>query len=168
MLKTRLLKKKNLKDSRKPGSAREQRRDLARKTSSEITGTEHLDAAILDSIHLKINEWNFDVFALAKLIPEPLTYVGTALLGEHDLIEKYSMPTGKLRDFLDGVHRGYNENNPYHNALHGTDVAVSSHYIMTHTGLSDRIDPTMSEATMATIIAGLVHDMVRLLLAPGA
>ena len=63
----------------------------------------------------------------------------------------------ELFSFLQAVGAGYLQQ-PYHNALHGADVAQTMYYFLSTAGLSEAIPP---EAVVAAVIAACAHDVVR-------
>jgi len=99
---------------------------------------------------------NFDVFEVANLTGgKPLFFVGTALFKKYHLINKFGIDRTKLSNFLNSVENGYLRSNPYHNAIHASDVARTVHYFI-HT------TPVKAYSTdleiLGLIVASLVHD----------
>jgi calcium/calmodulin-dependent 3',5'-cyclic nucleotide phosphodiesterase len=61
-----------------------------------------------------------------------LKFVRYELLQKYDLIAKYKISSNVLDVFLLNLEQGYSKyKNPYHNLLHGADVAQSVHVILT-------------------------------------
>ena len=84
-----------------------------------------------------LDDWSFDVFAVNEAADNhSLKFVGYELLQKYDLIAKYKISSNVLDVFLLNLEQGYTKyKNPYHNLLHGADVAQSVHVILTQSKL---------------------------------
>ena len=80
--------------------------------------------------------WNFNVFQFNEdTNGRPLYFVGQALFRAHELIEKFNINEIKLHNFLKAIEAGYRKDNPYHNAIHAADVAMSMDFLLHRIGL---------------------------------
>jgi hypothetical protein len=84
-----------------------------------------------------LDDWSFDVFAVNEAADNhSLKFVGYELLQKYDLIAKYKISSNVLDVFWLNLEQGYSKyKNPYHNLLHGADVAQSVHVILTQSKL---------------------------------
>lgn len=65
-----------------------------------------------------------------------LKYVGYELLQKYDLITKFKINNSVLDSFLLALETGYSKyKNPYHNLVHGGDVAQTVHTILSQSKL---------------------------------
>ncbi|KAK3083428.1 hypothetical protein FSP39_022327 [Pinctada imbricata] len=104
-----------------------------------------------------LDDWSFDVFEVNKAGDgHSLKYVGYELLQKYDLITKYKINSTMLDNFLLQMENGYSKyKNPYHNLVHGADVAQTVHYILSQSRLAHWLTDL---EVFATIIAALIHD----------
>lgn len=105
----------------------------------------------------KIDDWDFDVFALSKATNgTPLFTTGYYLLHKYGLVQHFNIDHTVLCNFLQAVEAGY-QPNPYHNGTHGADVCQMTHYIMESGNLKETISMTENDQ-IACILAALIHD----------
>ncbi|XP_076459708.1 dual specificity calcium/calmodulin-dependent 3',5'-cyclic nucleotide phosphodiesterase 1A-like isoform X2 [Babylonia areolata] len=104
-----------------------------------------------------LDDWSFNVFSVNDVSDNhALKYVGYELLQKYDLITKYKVNTQILDAFLFALEAGYSKyRNPYHNLIHGADVAQTVHYVLTQSHLAHWLTDL---EIFATIIAALIHD----------
>ncbi|KAK3601323.1 hypothetical protein CHS0354_011925 [Potamilus streckersoni] len=104
-----------------------------------------------------LDDWSFDVFSVDSASDgHSLKYVGYELLQKYDLIAKYKLSNSVLESFLLCLEQGYSKHkNPYHNLLHGADVAQTVHTIISQSKLVNWLSDL---EVFATIFAALVHD----------
>ncbi|XP_076458789.1 putative 3',5'-cyclic phosphodiesterase pde-1 isoform X2 [Babylonia areolata] len=104
-----------------------------------------------------LDDWSFNVFAVNEASENhALKYVGYELLQKYDLITKFKINTQVLDSFLFALEVGYSKfRNPYHNLIHGADVAQTVHYVLTQSHLAHWLTDL---EVFATIIAALIHD----------
>jgi len=108
--------------------------------------------AILD----KLDQWNFDVFALDEATNgNPLTVGGMHLMQRMGVLDRIPIPKDKLATYLQEVEKGYVRANPFHNATHASDVMFTTHYFMQAPLLRDM---TGSLDKFAAVLAAAVHD----------
>ncbi|XP_046555434.1 calcium/calmodulin-dependent 3',5'-cyclic nucleotide phosphodiesterase 1A-like isoform X2 [Haliotis rubra] len=109
-------------------------------------------------IQLKhLDDWSFNVFAVNDASDgHALKFVGFTLLQKYDLITKFKINTQVLESFLFALESGYSKYlNPYHNLLHGADVAQTVHYVLSQSKLAHWLTDL---EIFATIVAALIHD----------
>ncbi|XP_048238435.1 calcium/calmodulin-dependent 3',5'-cyclic nucleotide phosphodiesterase 1A-like isoform X5 [Haliotis rufescens] len=109
-------------------------------------------------IQLKhLDDWSFNVFAVNDASDgHALKFVGFTLLQKYDLITKFKINTQVLESFLFALESGYSKyRNPYHNLLHGADVAQTVHYVLSQSKLAHWLTDL---EIFATIVAALIHD----------
>lgn len=85
-----------------------------------------------------LDDWSFNVFAVNDASDgHALKFVGFTLLQKYDLITKFKINTQVLESFLFALESGYSKyRNPYHNLLHGADVAQTVHYVLSQSKLA--------------------------------
>ena len=90
----------------------------------------------------------------------PLVAVGTAALQQLGVLAALDIDPGRLLALLDGVAAGYDALNPYHNALHGADVAHGVFFMLCETGGGlAKAARLRYETQLAAILAAAAHDM---------
>jgi hypothetical protein len=86
----------------------------------------------------------------------PIKYLGYDLLNRYGIIHKFKVPPATLEIFLNRIEEGYCRfRNPYHNNLHGADVAQTVHHVLCQTGLMNWLTDL---EIFATLLAALIHD----------
>ncbi|KAL3311842.1 phosphodiesterase 1A, calmodulin-dependent, partial [Cichlidogyrus casuarinus] len=100
-----------------------------RTTASILTA---LSQDVIDYLKAEANNWSFSVFRLHELSGEhSLRAMGYYLINEYDLYNKFKLKSSALDHFLMQLESGYSKyHNPYHNLIHGADVAQTCHAIM--------------------------------------
>ncbi|XP_029342841.1 probable 3',5'-cyclic phosphodiesterase pde-1 isoform X7 [Acyrthosiphon pisum] len=104
-----------------------------------------------------INDWSFDVYKLNNYgNGQPLKYLGYDLLNRYGIFQKFKVPSVVMENFLCRIEEGYSRHkNPYHNNLHGADVAQTVHYMLCQTGLMNWLSDL---EIFAMLIAAITHD----------
>ncbi|KAH3749376.1 hypothetical protein DPMN_183873, partial [Dreissena polymorpha] len=104
-----------------------------------------------------LDDWSFNVFSVNSASDgHALKYVGYELLQKYDLIAKFKINNTVLDSFLLALEAGYSKyKNPYHNLVHGGDVAQTVHTILTQSKLVNWLTDL---EMFATIVAALIHD----------
>lgn len=113
--------------------------------------------------------WDFDVFKVAEIVGEessiyliiniylfidPLTAVGTLLF---QLIDSKSLLMFEaVQKYLNLAWSKYHSTNPYHNGLHGTDVAQAMFYFIQYPLFKKCLD---YYDQVSCIFAACVHDL---------
>ena len=83
-----------------------------------------------------------------------LLLIGEALLEHHGLYQACHVERATARRFLRALEAGYGDN-PYHNAMHGADVALGVHRFLTKFNLVSRLTKLQ---LLAAIVGAIVHD----------
>eukprot|EP01006_Ploeotia_vitrea_P054097 TRINITY_DN67850_c5_g1_i2.p2 TRINITY_DN67850_c5_g1~~TRINITY_DN67850_c5_g1_i2.p2 ORF type:complete len:661 (-),score=110.46 TRINITY_DN67850_c5_g1_i2:2994-4976(-) len=105
----------------------------------------------------KIDEWDYDVFALQEHTNGGSLFMTTyTLLYKYGLVQHYNIDEKVLTNFLSAVQSGYHPN-PYHNSTHAADVLQITHYIMKPGGMADAISMT-KEDQLAALLSAAIHD----------
>mmetsp|Transcript_46129 Transcript_46129/g.128495 ORF Transcript_46129/g.128495 Transcript_46129/m.128495 type:complete len:542 (+) Transcript_46129:547-2172(+) len=129
---------------------------MRRKLSDYLDQVKGNHDDVLDTVLRNISAWNFDVFEVAKLAPNaPLVFIGYMMYMSSNLSAAFRISDAKLLAFLTEVDRGYLQN-PYHNRLHGTDVAHSMHHLLSSGGLSRHMTNWQH---LAALTSALCHDL---------
>ncbi|GFR63067.1 phosphodiesterase, partial [Elysia marginata] len=104
-----------------------------------------------------LDDWSFNVFSVNEASDNhALKFVGYELLQKYDLITKFKINTQMLESFLFALETGYSKNkNPYHNLMHGADVAQTVHFVLSQSRLAQWLTDL---EVFATLIAALIHD----------
>ncbi|XP_064598070.1 dual specificity calcium/calmodulin-dependent 3',5'-cyclic nucleotide phosphodiesterase 1A-like [Liolophura sinensis] len=104
-----------------------------------------------------LDDWSFNVFSVSDAGDgHAIKFVGYELLQKYDLITKFKINTTTLDSFLMHLEQGYSKyQNPYHNLLHGADVAQTVHCVLTQSKMGQWLTDL---EVFATLIAALIHD----------
>ncbi|XP_026816412.1 calcium/calmodulin-dependent 3',5'-cyclic nucleotide phosphodiesterase 1-like isoform X2 [Rhopalosiphum maidis] len=104
-----------------------------------------------------LNDWSFDVYKLDNYgNGQPIKYLGYDLLNRYGIFQKFKVPSVVMENFLCRIEEGYSRHkNPYHNNLHGADVAQTVHYMLCQTGLMNWLSDL---EIFAMLIAAITHD----------
>ena len=151
-------------DSSDPSAAKARSSSVlpARRRSTRGTSTipawisKSLDTNEVGKILEKMDDWDFDVFALDKATNgNPLTVGGMHLMQKMGVVDKIPIPKDRLADLLQAIERGYVAANPFHNALHAADVMFTTRYFLNAPLLRDM---TGALDKFAAVLAAAVHD----------
>eukprot|EP00497_Spongosphaera_streptacantha_P001619 TRINITY_DN2177_c0_g1_i2.p1 TRINITY_DN2177_c0_g1~~TRINITY_DN2177_c0_g1_i2.p1 ORF type:complete len:308 (-),score=50.58 TRINITY_DN2177_c0_g1_i2:108-1031(-) len=85
----------------------------------------------------------------------PLTVMGLHLLDRTGCIKELSLNREILTNFLMTIEESYHDN-PYHNALHATDVAISMYHWLKQVPFKNNFDLV---GIFASILSAIVHDV---------
>ncbi|KAH9489597.1 Calcium/calmodulin-dependent 3',5'-cyclic nucleotide phosphodiesterase 1C [Bulinus truncatus] len=104
-----------------------------------------------------LDDWSFNVFTVNEAADgHSLKFVGYELLQKYDLITKFKINTQMLESFLFALENGYSKyKNPYHNLMHGADIAQTVHYVLSQSRLAQLLTDL---EVFATLVAALIHD----------
>ena len=79
------------------------------------------------SIMAKLRGWDFDVFQTSEELERSnnnsYVVLGFGIFKDSGLLSCYKIDAVTLCNFLFEIRAGYIDSNPYHNSLHGIDVA---------------------------------------------
>ncbi|CAJ0959815.1 unnamed protein product, partial [Mesorhabditis belari] len=109
------------------------------------------------AVHMQmLNDWGPNVFKINDLSKNhALTAVTYTLLKERGLIKTFEIPANTLITYLLNLEHHYKDN-PYHNHIHGADVAQSMHVLIS----SPVLENVFNELEiLAAIFAGAIHDV---------
>jgi len=104
-----------------------------------------------------LDKWSFDIWELNKVSENrSLRYLGYELIHRQGLINKLRINTACLDNFLSSLEVGYSKfHNPYHNLIHGADVAHTTYYLLHQSSLTRWLTDL---EVFACIVAALIHD----------
>eukprot|EP00753_Platysulcus_tardus_P017160 PLAT6305.2.p1 GENE.PLAT6305.2~~PLAT6305.2.p1 ORF type:complete len:665 (+),score=360.34 PLAT6305.2:95-2089(+) len=103
----------------------------------------------------KLDSWQFNIFDVADRSRTPFVSIGFALLEKWNAVAVLSCGARALRTLLASMSAAYVDN-PYHNALHGADVAQTLHYFFYTGKLARHYD---DRTVAASLLAALIHDV---------
>lgn len=105
----------------------------------------------------KVDDWDFDVFALQKETKGgSLLMMTYTLLYKYNLIQQFNINETTLINFLQAMESGYHEN-PYHNSTHAADVLQITHFCIEVGGLKTAINMTPLDC-FAALLSAAMHD----------
>ncbi|KAI6206393.1 Phosphodiesterase [Aphelenchoides besseyi] len=104
----------------------------------------------------RINDWGLNVFKIHELSKQhALTAVTYTILRERDLLKRFEIAPSILVTYLLNLEHHYKEN-PYHNQIHGADVAQSINVLIS----SPALEGVFTEMeTLAAVFAAAIHDV---------
>ncbi|KAI9203251.1 uncharacterized protein BJ171DRAFT_425473 [Polychytrium aggregatum] len=102
-----------------------------------------------------VNNINFDVEQLETASGQSLYYIAWSIFRQHGFFEQFNIPEPIFLRWLKKVQHGYRGTNPYHNAVHASDVTHSMHFFVTRARIWSVLTP---EEKLASIIAPIIHD----------
>ncbi|PAV89934.1 hypothetical protein WR25_15247 [Diploscapter pachys] len=104
----------------------------------------------------RLDDWGPDIFKIDELSKNhSLTVVTYTLLRKRGLIKAFEIPSSVLVTYLLNLEHHY-RNNPYHNSIHGADVAQSMHVLLSSPVLADVFSDL---EILAAIFSGAIHDV---------
>jgi hypothetical protein len=101
--------------------------------------------------------WDFDLCQLEKLTKSPLRVMTMNCMTKLDLMHKIDFDESKLACFMNEIEKSYPKN-PYHNAMHATDIVQATYHFCTVGRLLDATGISHL-STAALIIAAAIHDV---------
>ncbi|CAJ0585266.1 unnamed protein product, partial [Mesorhabditis spiculigera] len=104
-----------------------------------------------------VNSWSFDSFHLNEVSEgHALKYVAFELFNRYGFMDRFKIPLPQLENYVTALEIGYSKhNNPYHNVVHAADVAQSSHFMLSQTGLASSLGDL---ELLAVLFGALIHD----------
>lgn len=124
--------------------------------TSPMLVIEHISDPIL-SILEQISDWNFDIFKLYELAENnTLPLLALAIFRKNGLVEKFGIDELKLRNLFLDISDGYNSTNPYHNAIHASDVLQTVNFFVTRGGFGQLLNDI---EVLACFLAAAGHDI---------
>ncbi|GBG23917.1 cAMP-specific 3',5'-cyclic phosphodiesterase [Hondaea fermentalgiana] len=121
------------------------------------THVEDSEVSQLEGMLHKIDQWDeFNIFVVSQLAPcGPLVAVGFAIFERHGFFQNLHIPEREALRYLSLLQSRYLPN-PYHNAIHGADVAQTLNHFFVSCGLSKYAS---NEIRFASVFAALGHDV---------
>jgi hypothetical protein len=104
-------------------------------------------------------QWDFNIFELYDLIgPNTFVIVGDGIVQHlHSLITTLGFNHDKFLTTLKYLSHSYLDN-PYHNQLHGADVAQALSWILIQGGAANVFTPVNEITMLSSVLAALAHD----------
>jgi cAMP-specific phosphodiesterase 4 len=104
----------------------------------------------------RINDWGVNIFKIHELSHNhSLTAVTYTLLKDRGLIKHFEIPPSVLVTYLMNLEHHYKDN-PYHNQIHGADVAQSIHVLIS----SPALEGVFSDLeVLAAVFSAAIHDV---------
>uniref|UniRef100_A0ABM5F915 Phosphodiesterase n=1 Tax=Pogona vitticeps TaxID=103695 RepID=A0ABM5F915_9SAUR len=104
-----------------------------------------------------VDKWGFNTFTLNEASQgHSLKFMMCELFSKYDLLTLFKIPIPCLISFASALEVGYNKyQNPYHNAIHASDVTQTVHSILLHTGIMHWFTDL---EILAIIFSTLIHD----------
>eukprot|EP00161_Ancyromonas_sigmoides_P023395 TRINITY_DN7340_c0_g2_i1.p1 TRINITY_DN7340_c0_g2~~TRINITY_DN7340_c0_g2_i1.p1 ORF type:complete len:993 (+),score=468.33 TRINITY_DN7340_c0_g2_i1:98-2980(+) len=103
-----------------------------------------------------LGNWRFDVFSFAQQTSQrPLYVLAVALFQQYGFFANLGLSEERFRAYFTEIERGYRKENPYHNAIHGTDVAQTFHCFLASGGFGQSFPQV---EVMAGLWAAAIHD----------
>jgi hypothetical protein len=121
--------------------------------------------ALLDDIHhgqvqcvLKhVWKWPFNAFALDTATGgRSLPVLCVHLFHWYGLMEHFKLDVVQVWKLFSLIEEGYHSTNPYHNAIHATDVTQAMHCFLQEDKIKNFLTPL---EIMASLIAAVAHDL---------
>jgi hypothetical protein len=144
------------------GAKKKQQR---KRTSSFIASSPHLthlkvssaQKRELDVVLMKMSDFDFDVWDLVPITNnQPLMVTGMELFKRWELDTRLDIKDDLTLRFFQGLEKGYQKENPYHNSVHGADVMFTVNAFITG---SERMHDCMEPLDLfAALVAGAAHD----------
>ncbi len=118
----------------------------------------HQDIEYPEEIRLALQDvdsFDWDVFEMNKAsFNRPLYFTALYLFEKHDLFHKCRINVQHFKNFMETMECGY-KNNPYHNAIHATDVLQTVHALLTRSSKTSHLNDIEK---FALLISAIVHD----------
>ncbi|GAB6024193.1 hypothetical protein CHUAL_008894 [Chamberlinius hualienensis] len=144
-------------------SLRKRRRKFQKRLSlSEDTQDEE---ELFDDVYPKqttkilsqIDQWDFNTFALDLVTAgRPLPTLLLHLFHHYGLIRIFNLDVVKVWKCFAMIEDGYHSKNPYHNAVHATDVTQAMHCFLQETMILNHSSPM---EIMTSLLAAVTHDL---------
>ncbi|KRX00205.1 hypothetical protein PPERSA_10704 [Pseudocohnilembus persalinus] len=109
---------------------------------------------LFQPVEFKYDQFEFDAFNLSPV--EQYRFV-VNYFQKYKFIERFNIPFGEMRQFLDQLKYQYNKrNNPFHNFFHALTVMQGCHYLATTTVLKNYLSDLQ---IFCVVFSGLCHDV---------
>jgi cAMP-specific phosphodiesterase 4/calcium/calmodulin-dependent 3',5'-cyclic nucleotide phosphodiesterase len=106
-----------------------------------------------------LQRWHYDMFRLDGLTKKNcLPLMSTRLLKSTNLWDSFVADESSFEKFISHIRDSYVESNPYHNAVHATDVMQTTFWFC-NTGELCKIASCDAEDFFSLIFAAVIHDV---------
>ncbi|XP_073976391.1 high affinity 3',5'-cyclic-AMP phosphodiesterase 7A-like isoform X3 [Rhodnius prolixus] len=125
----------------------------------------HDTPALLDDLHHgqvqcvldKVWQWPFNAFTLDTATGgRSLPVLCVHLFHWYGLMDHFNLDVVRIWKFFSLVEEGYHSTNPYHNAIHATDVTQAMHCFLQEEKIREHLSPL---EIMSALIAAVTHDL---------
>jgi len=108
---------------------------------------------ILDNV----DKWQFNAFLLDRVTGgHCLPFLCPRVLYETGLVNHFKMDPSDVMGFFRQIERGYHSGNPYHNALHASDVTQAMYVYCRQAAILPYLTPL---ELLAALVAAVSHDL---------
>ncbi|XP_055689850.1 uncharacterized protein LOC129793686 isoform X6 [Lutzomyia longipalpis] len=123
------------------------------------------DVAILDDILHgqvqcilnQVGNWRFNAFTLETVTGgRSLPVLCVHLFHWYGLLDHFNLDVVRLWKLFTLIEEGYHSTNPYHNAIHATDVTQAMHCFLQERQILEHLEPL---EIMASLIGAVTHDL---------
>ncbi|XP_059620255.1 uncharacterized protein LOC132264168 [Phlebotomus argentipes] len=123
------------------------------------------DVAILDDILHgqvqcilnQVGNWRFNAFTLETVTGgRSLPVLCVHLFHWYGLLDHFNLDVVRLWKLFTLIEEGYHSTNPYHNAIHATDVTQAMHCFLQERKILEHLEPL---EIMASLIGAVTHDL---------
>ncbi|XP_048841874.1 cAMP-specific 3',5'-cyclic phosphodiesterase 7B-like isoform X1 [Brienomyrus brachyistius] len=111
------------------------------------------------AVHMlsKVGTWSFDIFLFDRLSNgNSLVTLLCHLFNVYGLIHHFQLDMVKLHRFFGMVQEDYHSQNPYHNAIHATDVTQAMHCYLQEPKIAHHLKPL---DVFLALLAAAAHDV---------
>jgi len=116
-----------------------------------------LSPALAASLLDKVDHWQFNAFLLDRLTGgHCLPSICVHILFKSGLLRHFCMEPTEVLNFFRLVERGYHAGNPYHNALHASDVTQAMYVYCRQAAILPHLTPL---EMLAALVAAVSHDL---------
>uniref|UniRef100_A0A7S3GJU2 Phosphodiesterase n=1 Tax=Palpitomonas bilix TaxID=652834 RepID=A0A7S3GJU2_9EUKA len=110
-----------------------------------------------DKVMSELDKWDFDIFGVEQMTSaQPLVAITMAALRSFNIVKKIGMDEGKLAGFIQRVQENYIKSNPFHNAVHASDVVQTSFFFLRKGGLYKYANDLDA---FSLLVGACVHDV---------
>eukprot|EP00011_Vannellida_sp_DIVA3-517-6-12_P014031 CAMPEP_0114625254 /NCGR_PEP_ID=MMETSP0168-20121206/11177_1 /TAXON_ID=95228 ORGANISM="Vannella sp., Strain DIVA3 517/6/12" /NCGR_SAMPLE_ID=MMETSP0168 /ASSEMBLY_ACC=CAM_ASM_000044 /LENGTH=339 /DNA_ID=CAMNT_0001836533 /DNA_START=48 /DNA_END=1064 /DNA_ORIENTATION=- len=104
----------------------------------------------------EISSWGPDIFEVSRATNgNAVVAVGMELFKLHGILRRFGIADACMRAYLQEINDLYLCSNPYHNSIHGADVAQNVNFFLSDQCLSQHLSKL---EIFGLILAALVHD----------
>uniref|UniRef100_A0A146LRM7 Phosphodiesterase n=1 Tax=Lygus hesperus TaxID=30085 RepID=A0A146LRM7_LYGHE len=125
----------------------------------------HECPALLDDLHHgnvkcvldRVWQWPFNAFTLDTATGgRSLPVLCVHLFHWYGLMDHFKLDVCRIWKFFSLVEEGYHSTNPYHNAIHATDVTQAMHCFLQEKKIREHLSPL---EILSALIAAVTHDL---------